>query len=499
MMINYIMEIYVKPKLNILEKIYDTIDNVNVLDECKIFCFPMRTGKTYTSIKYVVPDLFNKKKCNWIILTAPLNLIIGENASLLKETATDEKFVFENDPYQVKKFLDKGRNVVSYWTNSTAFNSASSSKILQEIDVSKVGIIVDEADYGSVSGAKNMFDVKAYSSPDYKAVMYKFVSKIAKHSTHTYALTATPNFEIRQYISTVGDMDYKIYASMEEGDQKKYAPRVAWAGNVKFYAPSEQPLFGKLNETTETIKGMINTLVNIEMLTKFKRSGMIMIQDCDEELNDAEVIKRIRQKDISKPLNKVVKPTDYVGAVMTSDGTYLFSMVDEKKIKPKDVERLVIDGIDDPNNPLRLLLVKQMAGRGVTIKTVKELLFLRTSNPKSQLGYITESTEQAIGRAKSPYPGHVSISDLYEKYNEDIRNIPSQLFPNKLINTYNVYLPDNEKNHESWDKHLKFDACTFDMLDWDMQEVCPCCGQTLLNHGRYDDDSDFDGVDNQLT
>ena len=93
----------------------------------------------------------------------------------------------------------------------------------------------------------------------------------------------------------------------------------------------------------------------------------------------------------------------------------------------------------------------------------------------------------------------MSISDLYEKYNEDIRNIPSQLFPNKLINTYNVYLPDNEKNHESWDKHLKFDACTFDMLDWDMQEVCPCCGQTLLNHGRYDDDSDFDGVDNQLT
>ena len=39
--------------------VYDTFDNVDIKDELKFFCFPMRTGKTYLTINDFVPYLFS--------------------------------------------------------------------------------------------------------------------------------------------------------------------------------------------------------------------------------------------------------------------------------------------------------------------------------------------------------------------------------------------------------------------------------------------------------
>jgi len=456
----------------------------------------MRVGKTYLLLKEIVPFIFKENKVDWLILTAPFNFIINPGIMPLKEGQGDGKYIYENDIRNIEKLLSKDKKVVSYFTNKTAFSDVNTTKILSKIDLSRVSIVVDEADYGSVSGSTNMWSVKAYDSPSYKATMYKFISKIAKYSPYTYALTATPNYEIKGALSTVGDLNYKIYAEMKEGEQIKYAHYVAWANNANFYSPSEKPLLGKSNETVETIGKVITSMVEIEELTNLKRSAMFMVQDSDEKLHDEKVIEILTSTDISKPLLKFVSNIEYVGAVLTHGNFYLFNLLGEtKKINKKDVETLIVDAIDNQNNPLRILLVKQMAGRGVTFKTVKELMLLRTSNPKSNLGPITETTEQGIGRAKTIYPGRVSIDDLHNKYDGDIRNVPKDLFTNKLINSYNVYLPNNEKNIAAWKKHKQYDACTFDMLGWDMEDICCSCGQKLPN--RMIDDN-FSGIDAAL-
>lgn len=485
-----------------MKQVYHTIKYVNILNLLKIFCFPMRIGKTHITVNGITPFLFQEDKVDWWIITAPFNLIVDPNLRKLKQGQTKGNYIVENNITEVKRLLELGYNVVSCLTNANAFNTAKTKILNSKIDISRVGIIVDEADYGSVSGKPNMLNTKGYYNADYKAVMYNFVSMIAQKSTHTYAITATPNFEMKNFMSTVGQLNYKIFAEMKEGEQIQYAQRVGWANEVTFYNAKDNPLLNEMNETRQTILKAINSMVSIEEMTYHKRSSMFIVQDSDEELHDKAVAKILQEEnDIVKTLCRIVKPEDFVGAAMTHDGFYLFNLLGKtKKITKDNVETEITDAIDDRYNPLRILLVKHMAGRGVTFKTIKELMLLRTSNPKGKYGFITETTEQSIGRAKSPYCGRVSIESLYNDYEGDIRNIPKHLFPNSLINSYNVYLPNNDKNKDAWNKHLKFDACTFDMLDWNIDEICPHCNGTGILNGKSNKniDDNFSGISKEL-
>ena len=51
-----------------------------------------------------------------------------------------------------------------------------------------------------------------------------------------------------------------------------------------------------------------------------------------------------------------------------------------KEVK-QESEMNIFDDIDDQDAPMRVILVKMMAGRGVTLKTVKEVMTLKRSNP----------------------------------------------------------------------------------------------------------------------
>ena len=112
-----------------------------------------------------------------------------------------------------------------------------------------------------------------------------------------------------------------------------------------------------------------------------------------------------------------------------------------------------------------------MAGRGVTIKTLKEIITLKLGDTPSIHGEVTETPEQYIGRGKSPYTGEVSIPSLYKNYKGSVGNIPRELFSNHLINTYKYYAPQTDRHTEAWDKHLKFDACTVEMSDYDLSDI----------------------------
>ena len=467
--------------------VYDTFDNVNVKNQLKYFCFPMRTGKTYLTIKDFISYLFNTSNVNWVIITSPLNGIIKQNKVDLKRSAAKNNFIFENDLDDVLRLLEKGEKVVSYLTNATTFSQQLTKDFMRKVDRDRVGIFVDEADYGSTDCADNLMPNKAYSNKNYKGSMYKFIAEmIAPYSTHTYALTATPSFQAKGFFPTKGSMSYKIYQDMLPGEQEAFAARVAWAGEAIFFSCDENPLFQETDQTEQYILKMLQSMVDVEKNTGFKRSAIIQVQDNDEKWNEDEVRAILSSSEAHKIMRQVVNKNDNFAAVMNNKEIYRFNLYNERtdpktKTHKSQAEMDIFDDIDDPEAPMRVILVKMMAGRGVTLKTVKEVMTLKRSNPVTHHGHPTESREQFIGRGKTVYPGSVSVGDLYDTYDADITNVWRDKFPNKMINTYRYWAPAVDANKKAWENHLLHDACTFNMLDWEIAEMCPHCGQTLPN------------------
>ena len=472
--------------------VYDTFDNVNVKNELKFFCFPMRTGKTYLTINDFVPYLFSKTDLNWIVLTAPLNGIINQNKKALKISALENGFVYENDLYEVSELLKDDVKVVSYLSNAAAFTKASTSEFLYNIDVSRVGIFIDEADYGSTDCAKNLQKNKAYVCSTYKGSMYKFTCKVAASSTHTYALTATPSFQAKNLFPTNGSMTYKIYQDMKPGEQIEFAARVAWASEAHFFPCDVNPLLNEVDMTKEYILKMLRAMVDVEKMTGLKRSCIIQTENIRKlyptaSWNEIVVRSILTSPEAREIMCEVVDVKDDFAAVMNHENMYRINSLNEKIKAPCSEKKAVTEAkifkdIDDQKKPIRVLLVKMMAGRGVTLKTVKEIMTLRKSNQGTPYGYPTESREQFIGRGKTPYAGQVEVKDLFKNYDMDIRNIPSELFSNEMVNTYRYWAADMPANRKAWENHLEYDACTFDMLDWSLAELCPCCGQSLPNN-----------------
>tara|TARA_R110000796_G_scaffold168930_1_gene285821 strand:+ start:82 stop:1593 length:1512 start_codon:yes stop_codon:yes gene_type:complete len=472
--------------------VYDTFDNVDIKDELKFFCFPMRTGKTYLTINDFVPYLFSNTNLNWIVLTAPLNGIINQNKKDLKISALGNGFVYENDLYEVSELLKDGVKVVSYFSNAAAFTQASTSEFLDSIDVSRVGMFIDEADYGSTDCADNLRKNKAYDCPTYKGSMYKFTCKVAAYSTHIYALTATPSFQAKNLFPTFGSLAYKIYKDMKPGEQTEFAARVAWASEAHFFTCKDNALFTEVDQTKNTILKMLRAMVDTEKATGVKRSCIIQTENIIKlnptgTYNENVVREILTSSKAQEIMREVVNDKDDFAAVMNAENMYRFNLLNKKIKKPRGEKKRVTEAkifkdIDDEKKPIRVLLVKMMAGRGVTLKTVKELMTLKRSDQGTPFGYPTESREQFIGRGKTPYAGQVEVKDLFKKYDMDVRNIPSELFSNEMVNSYRYWAADMPSNRKAWDNHLKYDACTFDMLDFNLAELCPCCGQSLPNN-----------------
>ncbi len=462
-------------------------DLVNeTLNEIKVLCQPMRTGKTFESIKGGLPEARKQGK-RWIIYTTPLTGIISQNEVLLQETCAENGTIYTNKPNDIIKHLNNGKTVASYVTNATCYVKWKNLDILSRVDISKVALIIDEMDYGSTSSSNNLEQNKAYKAKNFKGRMYGFASRIAKKSNFVVGLTATPSYEIKEFFPTSGKVRYNLIKPLVEGEQKKYANRVGWVDPNAYFYEIRREQSNHWNSTlqrysdtkthieSETLlmlKTAVNSATSIEKATNYKRSILIQVQDRDEVFNDEKIIECFKeQRYLHKPFLSFVKKDDWIGSCITSQGAFKFNLLGNTKDMNKSEIETLYDDLDDQNNPLRILLVKMMAGRGVTIKTLKEIITLKLGDTPSIHGEVTETPEQYIGRGKSPYTGEVSIPSLYKNYKGSIGNIPRELFSNHLINTYKYYAPQTDRHIEAWDKHLKFDACTVEMSDYDLSDI----------------------------
>ena len=169
-----------------------------------------------------------------------------------------------------------------------------------------------------------------------------------------------------------------------------------------------------------------------------------------------------------------------IGFVLTCDESYSFDC-NGKKVTDKITPKEIIRRINDTNDPSTLLVVKNMAGRGVSLPTVKAIFFAkhidRVVNDAGEKKVITEMIEKIFGRAKNVFIGPLQ-DKFWSEYSGDLNNVPLAASSIKILNQYNLYMPDNPTMKASVENHKTYDACTWDMIEGPMKEqadICPLC------------------------
>ena len=448
------------------------------LNEMKIFAKPMRTGKNYDEIHTRIPHLFNNHDVVLNLQVSPLTGIIIENEEMIEDICRKNGWAYVNDTEKILRNLERGIETVVYWTNSNAYTQANPALLYEELIklglMDKVSVTADEMDTWSMSHysqAKLVKGIDMKSEAIYRASLYNTISKIAIHSPFVFGLTATANFEVSGLVDTFGNLVYTLMNPLKPGEQIEFAHQVGWFGSETFFD------LGLFDNRDQVFQDMLIKSFQIESRTRLKRAFLFQCGNEFEKLTDTN---NLNPPEVLKLL------VDNRNLIPHGDNEEIICIMDSKRIvtynklghevnvdlRQKDVYKK----LNDLTDPLRFLLVKMMAGRSITLPTVKNVMSFRITDKHSELGSITESPEQFIGRAKSVMVG-TAQDDFSIKYGRDIRNVPGF---NVEANCYDVYLPDTPMYRNAVKKHLEFDACTPDMLGFthdDFENYCSECGR----------------------
>lgn len=498
------------------EKIENELDNLDDYDQAfvdlisqpgfsldlncvKIFSRPMRTGKDYSEVNFRIPYLLTNTPVRLLIATTPDNAIINDWENDMKNMCADHAWRFETDPEAIVEALEDGRKVVTYITNNKAFTSRSGIiRLYDYLDKNNLydfsSFTCDEFHTWSLSCQENSLPVKGWSGDprSVKNVMYKLMERVAAVSPYIFGKTATANKEVTGEILTGGTLRYKLINPLVEGEQKQYAHRVGHFGDVTYYDNTIGLFSPDLMSMKETWKLCLETEASLSKEVNVKRAILIpcadeskFIKKSDEDRQHADPTPEIFLSDFVKPNSKLIGDKDGVeiGFVLTCDESYSFDC-NGSKVTDDISGKEILRRIKDITDPSILLVVKNMAGRGVSLPPVKAIFFAKHINRIVDSSAITEMIEQIFGRAKSVFIGALQ-NDFWTTYGGNLNNVPLSPRSVKVLNQYNLYMPDNATMKAAVENHVKYDACTWDMLEGpmkDQSDICPTCGCPSNGH-----------------
>ena len=471
-------------KLSCVKFEQDVLNN-DTFCEFKIQIAGMRLGKTYLMIRHNIPFLLMNTDTKIAIVTSPISAPIVQNEYVLQNMCAEYGFISTANIKHAKEALEDGKKVVMYVTNQLAYVMSEWAKFYNYLIDNNIdyGIFGDEcwtwnipeqALVNPVSGNPN--------TPEYKATWYKLMSNVLSvHSKYTYGYTATETLMHDQtYKPSDGKMKYNIISNTL--NPQAVSHRLAWFGNAVFYTDKASVCD---NPTKDEAFAMLITSIQ-QHIKKFgyKRTAYIQCNDTYSEetlkkvdkdgkqiYHNVDTVELVKERIINS--NYVCELDEYIGAVLSSTGCYLFNKNGERKSVPED---LVYDKMDDEDDPLVFAVSVDMGKTGTTIRTLKEFFsFRKTNKINPDYGAIVYGTNQGEGRTLTPNCG-LTVKDLYTKYGGSFHNVPT--FP-KEINTCNFYLLDNPMMRQSIEV-FKRDFCpTYeDFMQSLDDKVCPTCGRS---------------------
>lgn len=463
------------------------IDRRNVIN---IFSKPMRTGKDWSEVNFRIPILFELfPQIKLHIATTPDTCIISDWEWEYKELCRRNQWSYETEPRKIIRSLESGNRVVALVTNQKAF-----VKGMQELYeyckkhnlFSFISVSADEFHTWSLSYWENANSVKGWNTTktQYKHVMYNFLTEVASQSPFMFAKTATANREVTGEVETVGQLKYNHINPLVAGEQKQYVNRVGWLGDVYYYQETtELPIDDSYNLPSKN-ELWITCLTNIKNDSAEVNTKKVILVPCAVDKRGYSYVDEFIKDNITSNADIISsEDSEEVGFVMTSDqkNTYSFNRHGNKVDENVSIDDIFVR-INDMNDSTFILIVKNMAARGVSIPPCGAVFFAKTVEREGDAGIVTEAWEQIFGRGKSVFLGLLT-SVFWTKWDGNLSKVMSEKSglsarQVRVLNTYDIYGPNSPTMKESVESHKTYDACTWDMLPDEIKqlgEVCPVC------------------------
>lgn len=471
------------------EKIFENaVLNASIEDNMiKVLQAPMRWGKTNTMIKHHVPFIFKNTNCNLIILAMPRMGIIEEKEMLFRKTAIAEGFQYFNTPeiQTIEKCLKNGIKVAVNTSNQGAWVKSKLNKFFAKVDKTKTAILQDEVHVGSVDDPVNTEAVTGRSASKYGAKMYKGFEQFRKYTPYLFSFTATPNKQHVGIVPTVKDLQYKVLN--DRVNINVMNGRIGWIDNERIHYWTEKKSVLSNLSVYDAANMMFEEMSSLELELGLKRCAIVEVGHTSSK-KDIQIDEFIELIKDSKEISKIASKEDYVGAVLKSDGSYLFNLNGQLKYSDDGdhvTEELITKKLNDIDDPLRFMLVIEMGKLGVSYPLVQILFSCRTTNRFSRkTGYITESKNQLFGRPTTPNPGRMTQEEFFDKYDGNFGNIPDF---DPRINTMSFYLNESNTNLAAMIEFQEFFAPKVpEQYDSEEYVQCPCCNGFGLRKNHSD-------------
>ena len=482
----------------------------------KILVAPMRFGKTRIAIKKMIPLLLNSDVVDVVILSSPLKGILKQKEGLLKSICTDHRLTYCETCDQVEQALEYGNKAVLATTNSMAFVSAKSKKLLGNIDLSRVAYIVDECHTWTTDCPANVPDVNGGTGQNFLASLYKTVKEVAKVSPYIFGLTATANNQHNGFVPALGNMKFEKINTLP--DVNDFVWRMGWfkRDHVHFFE-QEGSVYG--DQTEEYFGHMISRIMRIEKASGRKRCVMIETKMKPPESKLEEMDLPPKENPYIKNDIKMIKESDFsfdgmndfdgITAVLTAKEKYICNKNGKDLESTKDglTEKTIYERLYDQNDPLRFLIIIDMAKMGVDLPTVKEFFSTRPAIKSSKrFGWLIETALQKFGRLLTVYTGILAFSQkkgddiFFDGHGGDLRDVPD--FTPEM-NEMHYTLIDNDFNRNAMQVFGDEFAPNIDNFDLDeefyseVEEICPTCGKPGY-HGNAEIDMDMSKINEVL-
>lgn len=419
----------------------------------KIILGHMGQGKTYQMQNHLIPYLIREKGLKLIIATVPTTEIADKKAWSncgLRSGAHVLNCIHDKKvkPEDVEDYLKDDDPVIVVMTTAKLINTFGEKVINMFREYGTLSaIFCDECHTQFTSEAENAKDNIGWNYGDeYEAVVYNKVSEISQYTPYVFGLTATVNAEQRGDLEVSREMKFETINELPSRDL--LIDNQCWLRENSLYNIYDP--YGEFdrdvyeNNAYSEFGRQIQHMVNINNRLNTKRT-MISSVSNDNSRNYIvmdDVVKFI--KNLNDKRN-YWNDDEFVFASMTCDSNRIYSCSGNVRYNPSDEE--IKRRLEDPKDPLCILLVKQKGNMGISIDNLCYLHCFRVQNKSdSSKDAIIEFAVQLLGRLVRPFFG-ISRKELKSEYNGDVKQYISTLNDKEIqdllsLNSFQYSVPN---------------------------------------------------------
>ena len=387
----------------------DTRNTMNILTGV------MGQGKTHTMINKMVRHLlFNESHgLDAIIVGVPMTEVADINDWDNSDLSDDGVKIYDlhDDDNRMLADLDRGKKVVKLITDQ-AFTGDRGMRLIQALNKrdKKFAVFIDESHTWLISHYTKLQLVSGNTkTPTYKGTLFSRCAEIATYNPYVFGLTATPNREQTNDISTSranGVLNFNLVNKLPSLSEIMF--RQSWLddkGEDNYFDPTDE------NEVLSKLANRLHEFYKTEsFLRSFGMSRSIMYQvnvDSTHGINT--------RADVQKLIQQIIDVNDLeaydastIGVLGVHVGYYSNSertRTNQESRWTGSTEEEILKRIKDPTDSLKHLIVVDKGKMGLNIPNLSMLVSFRMSekDPKDTVEKITYNNKQLLGRLVRMY------------------------------------------------------------------------------------------------